>query len=505
MQQSRGPVLRFVRSPIRLIAVVVLSVAFMPGCQDRRVRVDIDASKDTTGRVFVTNQTDRDSLSVAEQAYGSKGERDEELGLRFAGTFGAGALPSEIGNRGAIGRLDSSLGSARAYYEQFADRRPEWDSMRDRVEGGVLWMQLFGRFVERKKIKDEAVRLEFRKWWNTEMIPFAADAYLMYSGMQAVAQAQRIGAMPRRAQDFGARTPDESFRISVFQPLAVLLAERGWLNADEFAAVQTMGLDGNFSSKERAWASDRIFMPAISRMIVRFDPSRKDMKLKDFIPLGLEFLIWVKVSREYRDILLDSPALSPSVKDAISKGNWDFELPTPFGFRLLERPKVTEAEVSLETGAKPFLTNGVWNDETKRVEFKGGFYEGKYRYTTYNAPYYAVWALPSQRQESCFGAVILEGEALAEYCAWESALDDAQRARWTQGLDALADKKDAEPCFAMMVELAKEHPIAIPLAKWIAERAGKPLPEEFKPKESKPKAEKETAAEKASAAAVQVR
>ena len=334
------------------------------------------------------------------------------------------------------------------------------------------------------------------------MIPLVADAYLMYSGMQAVAQAQRIGAMPRRAADFGARTADESFRLSVFQPLGLLFAERGWLTPAEFAAVQTIGLDGNFSARERAWATDRIFTPAVSRIIVRFDPSRKDMKLKDFVPLGLEFVLWLKISREYRDIVVDSPAIKPMVKDAIRQGKWDFELPPPFGFRVMEKPRVTDAEVLLDTGAKPFLTNGVWNDATRRVEFKGGYYEGKYRYTTYNPPYYAVWSLPSQRQESCFGAVILEGEPLAEYCAWEAALDDPLRARWLQGLDALAASKDAQPCFALMVELADDHPVTLPLARWLAERAGKPLPEQFKPRpDAGVGAESTTAADPKSAAA----
>jgi len=452
------------------------------GCQNRKVKVEIAASGEQTGRTFLTNQTDRESLADASKAYGSKGEADEELGRKFTGTFVEGELPSEIGNRGAIGRLDSSLGSARAYYEQFADRRDEWTAMRDRVESGLLWMRLFGRFVEVRKLKDDAAKAEFHTWWNGEAIPLVSDAYLMYSGMQAVVQAQRIGAMPRRAEDFGARTADESFRISVFEPLAVLFAERGWLNANEFATVQMIGLNGNFSAREREWASEKVFMPAVSRVIARFDPARKEMKLKDFAPMGVEFLLWLKLSREYRDIVLESPAVSDKLKAEIRAGKWEFELPAPFGFRVMQRPKVTDAEVQLDTGAQPFLTNGVWNEKSKRVEFKGGFYEGESRYTPYSAPYYAMWALPSQRQESVFGTVLLQSEHLAEYCAWEAALDDATRERWTKALDAIAATKDAQAAFAIMVELAKDHPVPLPLAKWISDRAGKPLPDEFKPK-----------------------
>jgi hypothetical protein len=218
---------------------------------------------------------------------------------------------------------------------------------------------------------------------------------------------------------------------------------------------------------------------------VRFDPAKKDMKLKDFAPLGLEFLLWVKVSREYRDLVLASPAIADAIKSDIRAGKWDFELPPPFGFRLLERPKVTDAEVVLDTGAEPFFTNGVWNKETKRVEFKGGFYEGKYRYAPYNSPYYAFWSLPSQRQESVFGGVVLQGDTLAQYCAWESALADDTRTKWIAALDALAATKDAAPAYALVSALADEHPAPLPLAKWMCEKAGKELPEQFLPKEER--------------------
>lgn len=466
-----------------MLAVVLLATGF--GCQNRKVRVEISAQGDEATRSFATNETNAKALATVEQAYGAKPQADAELGARFTGTFAEDVLPSEMGNRGAIGRLDSTLGSARGYYEQFADRREEWTAMKQRVDGGVLWMQLFGRFVETRKIKDEAAKADFTKWWNGEVIPLVADAYLMYSGMQAVTQAQRIGARPRRTEEFGDRTPDESFQLSVFQPFAILFAERGWLAADELAALQSAGIKGGVTKAEGEWLSEKILQPAVGRILVRFDPTRKDMKLKDFVPLGLEFLLWVKASREYRDIVLESPAVSDAVKADIRAGKWDFELPPPFGFRLLERPKVTDAEVVLETGAEPFFTNGVWNKETKRVVFKGGFYESKYRYTAYNAPYYAFWSLPSQRQESVFGGVILEGDTLAQYCAWENALSDERKTRWIAALDALAGTKDAEPAFRMLAELEKDHPMPIPLAKWICTKAGKELPDAFVPKEER--------------------
>ncbi len=466
-------------SLVSILAVVgaVGAQMFSLGCQNRKVRVEIQADGEETTRAFSTNETSTKALDEMAKAYGSAPTRDSELGRRFTGIFAENSLPSEMGNRGAIGRLESSLGTARFYYEQFADKRPEWESMKLRVDGGILWMKIFGRFVETRKIKDDATRADFSSWWNSEAIPLVADAYLMYSGMQAATQAQRIGAMPRRAQNHGERTPDETFRLSVFQPFAVLFAERGWLTADELAAIQSVGINGHVSSREGEWLSENILQPAIARILVRFDPSRQEMKLRDFIPLGLEFLLWTRASREYRDLVLESPAIPEATKAEIRAGKWNVELPPPFGFRLLERPKVTDAEVFIATGAAPFFTNGTWNSQMGRVEFKGGFYETKHRYAPYNPPYYAFWALPSQRQESVFREVILQGEPLAQYCAWENALRDEQKAQWLSALDVLASTQDPLPAYAVLAATSGEHPLPRVLATWICERAAKPLPE----------------------------
>ena len=453
--------------------LMLVAILLLAGCQNRKVKVEITADGERASRSFATNASDRASLESATLAYGSEGEADAELGRKFTGTFAESELPSEIGNHGAIGRLDSSLGSSRLYYEQFADRRSEWSAMRDRVESGILWMKLFGRYIEITKLKEEPAKSKFSRWWNTEVIPLVSDLYLMYSGMQATIQAQRIGVMPRTSEDFSPRTPDEDFSLSVMEPALILLAERGWITADELAAGQMLAINGNVSKRERDWIGRVVATPAVKRIAAQFDPDGKGMALSEFPTLGIAFLLWTTLSREYRDIVLDSPAISDDTKAAIRKGVWNFKLPPPFGIRMMETPKVTDAEVLLHTGAAPFLTNGRWNAEAKQVEFKGGFYESKYRYTTYNPPYYAAWALPSQRQESVFGRVVLEGQALAEYCAWENALEDDLKARWIIALEELARTQNVASLLSITEQLGSSHPIPPPLAEWITTRAAK--------------------------------
>lgn len=462
-----------------LCALLAALVPLQASCQSRKVKVEITANGEETTRTFATNQTEQKELDEVAVAYGSEGTVDAELGRRFTGVFAEDEMPSEIGNRGAIGRIDSALGSSRAYYEQFAPRREEWKDFSLRAESGILWVRLVGMYLERKEIKDPAAREQFSAWWNGEVIPLVADSYLMYSGMQAAVQAQRIGVMPRKRNEMRTRTQDELFALEVFEPLALLFAERGLLTSSELASLHALGMKGYLSKQEQSWAMERLLTPALMRIAQRFAPLRESSGLSSFAPMAVGFTLWIKLSREYRDLVLESPAIVDATKAEIRAGKWNFELPAPFGMRFGATPKVTDAVVVLNTGAKPFFTNGRWNDETQRVEFNGGFYENKFRYAPYNSPYYAYWSLPSQRQESVFGSVVIEGEALASYCGWEAALNDEQRVRWTAALDQVAATKDPASAFAMIEELVEFHPLPRELATWFANAVNKPLPARY--------------------------
>ncbi|MSR42079.1 MAG: hypothetical protein EXS10_09315 [Phycisphaerales bacterium] len=448
-------------------------------CQNRKVVVEITATDGCATRTFATNEKDADALAKVSEVYGNTGEADAALGRRFTGTFAEDAMPSEIGNRGAIGVAKSSFGTTSMYFEQFADRRNEWEAFKHRVESGLLWARILGRFIETRQIKDEVTRASFHAWWNDEVVPLTSDLYLMYSGMQAVIQSQRIGAKPRKAPDYSPRTDDEFFRMEVLEPLAILLAERGWVSADELILLQASSIDGFVSPAELTWISEHVLLPAAARLARKFDPKIDAKTLKTMAPMAIDFLLWLKFSREYKDLVLASEAVSVSTKDAIRAGVWDFVLPAPFGFRIGERPAITEALVKLNTGALPYQTNGQYDAATTQVIFDGDFYEADARYAPYNAPYYAMWSLPAQRQETVFGSVILEGEALAAYCMWELSLDASTRISWDSALEQLALHGDAKPARELLLSTLQLHPMPRALAVWITSKAKQPLPTEY--------------------------
>ena len=68
---------------------------------------------------------------------------------------------------------------------------------------------------------------------------------------------------------------------------------------------------------------------------------------------------------------------------------------------------------------------------------------------------------------------MLEGQALAEYCAWENALEDDLKARWIIALEELARTQNVASLLSITEQLGSSHPIPPPLAEWITTRAAK--------------------------------
>ena len=63
---ASGAIERILAAALAVIVALSALTAVLTavGCQDRKVKVEISAAGDSTGRVFITNQTDRESLEI---------------------------------------------------------------------------------------------------------------------------------------------------------------------------------------------------------------------------------------------------------------------------------------------------------------------------------------------------------------------------------------------------------------------------------------------------------
>lgn len=448
------------------VSLLVASILASSACSPRKVRVEVAAGDAGAVRTFATNRLDREEAARVESLYGSGSARSAGGETAFTASFDE-SLPSEIGNRNGLSEIRSSLGVAKFYWESFDPAGDHWSDLEHRMASGELWARIFGRWAE-MRIEDDSRREEFKAALEREYLPLARDTMLMWSAMQAASQAQRVAARVRDAKDRAAISDDERFRRSVFLPLLLLLAERGFFTPEEIQRLILLSAKGNPSEAERRWSFAEVIAPAMQRQFRRFDPEAAAPTFPSLLASGVSFYLFASNSSRIDDLMLASPVIPDADKERIRRGDRGVALPPVFGVRVGNREKPTETEVVLATGVEPYLTNGAWDAETGSVVFKGRIVEGRERITLYAATFQAAWAVPDEVfQRKCFGEVLLEGEALAAYCGWHQALPEKPRARWDAALEALAEAGDRRALREATASLKRNFGVPEAIRRWL--------------------------------------
>ena len=421
------------------VVILLQSLCFF-GCTNRQVKVEMRAGEGGAIRVFESNLASRDEITRLSEAYeDDPSRRGQGGGVRFEGVFAAGDLPSEVGNRNGMSSITSDLGTAWYYFEQFGERANDWDIFRQRMDAGNLWLHLAAKFFESRMTSEEA-KQEWRDFAYGRMIPDMMSGYLRYNAGQFITTGQRISANVRSPNDRGPRTMDESFQVLVFAPLTAFATERGWMTIEEAQIIGLLGIDGWVSAGERDWSRRFIFEPLLKRIIQRFvpdaDPGEIDRNNQKMILIGLSFLWWVNTSSDAADVLMASDAISPEDKERLRNGNRMITIPGPFGFSIRGGPRPLESELVVETNAKPFLSNGDWDESKGTVTFKSKVYPPEGRRRIAPPVYHASWAVPNRDvQESIFGSVVLQDQSLAEYCLWQMTLEGKNKDVWSDAFE----------------------------------------------------------------------
>lgn len=447
-------------------AFVFTTLLIAVSCAPRKIRVEVSAGEEGVVRTFATNRLDPEESTRIESLYGTGSVRSDGGETAFTASFGE-TLPSEVGNRSGLSEIRTSLGSAKFYWESFDPQADHWRDLEHRMASGELWVRIFGRWAE-MQIEDDSRREEFNAVLEREYLPLARDTMLMWSAMQAASQAQRVAARVRDANDRGAISDDERFRRSVFLPLLLLLAERGFFSPEEAQWLILLSTRGNPSEAERRWSFAEVIAPALQRQFRRFDPDAAAPTFPSLLASGVSFYFFASNSSRLDDLMLASPVIPEADKERLRRGDRGIALPPVFGVRMGSRAKPTETEVVLATGTEPYLTNGAWDAATKSVVFKGRMVDGRERLTLYPSTFQAAWSIPDEAfQSKCFGEVLLEGEALAAYCGWHQALPEKPRVRWDAALDTLAESGDRKPLRDALSSIRRNFDVPEAIERWL--------------------------------------
>jgi hypothetical protein len=446
--------------------LAALSVV-LAGCESRHIRVDMQLGGEGASRAFASNTLGKSDLERLKDVYATEPEADEATGgQRFAATFGTG-LPSEVGNRNGTSAITTRLGTTRFYFETFAERTHEWQSLKQRIDAGELWTRLFGRWAERG-IRDESKREEWARFVDGTLVPLASQLALMWGANSASAQALKVEQGIRKDDDRSPMTEEERLLARLSLPMLLAIADAGILTSEEAHRLLLVGADANATKAERDWVVEQIGKPAILRVVQRFRPETTSLGNVGWTALALNFWLWVQTSPERNDLLLSSPAISEKDKESLRAGKSSVTIPPPFGLDPMSGPTKTETEVRLTTGERPFLTNGEWLAESNSVRFRHGFVAAARRPTLTPPYFFAAWSEPDAPvQTKLFGAVLLSGAALADYGMWFESLPKSSRIRWEKALDRLEAEGRADDLRALREEWRAERPIPPALASWL--------------------------------------
>jgi hypothetical protein len=185
----------------------------------------------------------------------------------------------------------------------------------------------------------------------------------------------------------------------------------------------------------------------------------------------------VNAPSEARDaVLLASPAIPEEDREKVRKGgaaSMTVSLPPPYGVDPRRRAKPTEVDVRLKTGARPWLTNGDWDEKTGEVVFRTRLFDANNRTIIFSPVFYASWSEPdAAEQERLFGSTILDENALADYCLLLAAMPEDVRKEWDAAVKTLGEKGDAGPMARFAAANGNRRPLPKPLADWLAKKAG---------------------------------
>lgn len=453
----------------RLYLAILICIFIVSGCRQRVYELDLTPEDERMHRKLVCYRVKSDSESRVEfpakelariaAVYPGGSTTPEKNKHAFEGLFTRNT-PEDIGGAGYYLKFDSPLGALFCYGERFRGT----DDMAGVVQDGLAGSDwLVDRFVEwlEGEFDEEPWWLPMRAFIHDELRREVKNL-LLFLWMQTWSNASL------NAQDGGRKKGKE-----VVARIVLYLAEREYFQLEELpwmVRVISAGMPAQDSGEPpRPWKDEdgfRFFLnQLLSRKLELGEPAAAvDALMRFFSREDIE-KSWeesVKSSMEWKERVerwemekLDDPKIpEPRLETLVEEhlgGVREMVLQFFATNGSLMDDESARIRIHLAGAGIPDATNGIWNEEEKRVEWSGLFYSQQ-------APpafAYALWVQPDEAfQEAHFGRTLLQGMDLAKYVTWYAALGEGEARQWDQFLSSVNPEDD------LLEKIKTENPLS---------------------------------------------
>lgn len=408
-----------------LCRIAILSGLLGPGCEGNHYRVEmsVDGSalnrKLTCWRQSGGDENDRPYVAMPEaelqriaDAYGVDVPATAKREFEFSGRF-EGTTPNDIGGKGALTMWTSNLGRSWAYVERFRGN----DDLVNAAE-------------RRRAALEDLLRL-LTDWLHTELgdgQDFEKVRQFIQGELRRdLENVTEYSATAGVLHDLsGDTTHDDEFGLRIAQ----YAAERGYFELQE--------LPNMIAAVEQG---DAPALLAWIRSILAAKLGRDE--------LGDEwnFLSTKESLEESLNRSLQEHPLQVESRNERVRRNPDSEPPPPIELvaaLLIESLRLDLGgfdglEVTLQCPAEPYRMNGEWFPSGSLVRWNRQLEEiGDEPRQSLPALLFAFWSVPDfDFQSARFGRVIIQDQALDEYCRWHAELSPDQGRQWDEFIDDL--------------------------------------------------------------------
>jgi len=322
----------------------------------------------------------------------------------------SGKMPNDIGGNGSTMRWTTSLGSMTTYVERFRGRDNPAQLVTDRLAGvDELIVHLIGwADVE---LESDPHLPAVREFIGGDLRQDLRDLSI-YAWLFTAA----VGDREQTYQEL-------SFRLGQF------LSERGYLSLETLPHLVRQ-----FQSQRSEIEVLESLLPLVMRKIdLKGPPSAKlSLLMENGKALEASFLRYAETTESYKKLRaawekekLENPDVEePKAIEIVAEAMTAAFLPSALASN-------DELELKLYAPIEPFMTNGSWDDEEKRVSWSSPLERADAESKQWPTFAYAIWSEPNQEmQTQLFGKTVLSEQSLAEYCFWHQALSQEEAKRW---------------------------------------------------------------------------